>query len=141
MAKEKVICDTDVLIDYFDQTRTRHSDTRLILEEDIGLNNVLMSSITKMELLLGATNKIDFGIVEKKLNRFTIIIILINGRINLKAIELIQSYRLSHGLALADAMIAATAIETKLKLFTYNIKDFKFISKLSLFKTSDTLTK
>ncbi len=45
-----------------------------------------------------------------------------------------QSYRLSHGLALADAMIAATAIQTELELFTYNTRDFKFITKLGLYQ-------
>ena len=133
MAKEQIICDTDVLIDYFDHAKSRHVDTRLIIEEKIGLGNIFISSITKMELLLGARNKADLNTIEKKLNRFSLI--LINPSINLKAIELIQLYRLSHGLALADSMIAATAIETGVKLFTYNLKDFKFVAKLSLYKS------
>lgn len=37
MAKEKVICDTDVLIDYFDATQKRHQETKLILEQNIGI--------------------------------------------------------------------------------------------------------
>lgn len=131
MAKEKIICDTDVLIDYFDVTQKRHPETKLILEQNIGISNILISSITKMELILGATNKADLNTISKKLNRFSIL--LINEAINLRAIDLVQTYRLSHGLALADAMIAATAIQIELELFTYNIKDFRFISKLSLF--------
>jgi len=132
MATEKVICDTDVIIDYFDARQNRHEETRLILEQKIGFQNILISSITKMELILGATNKADLHKISRDLNRFGVL--LINPEINLRAIDLVQSYRLSHGLALADAMIAATAIQTELKLFTYNIKDFKFISKLSLYK-------
>ncbi|GAA3989615.1 type II toxin-antitoxin system VapC family toxin [Mucilaginibacter dorajii] len=132
MAAEKVICDTDVIIDYFDACQNRHEETRVILEQTIGFQNILISSITKMELILGATNKVDLQKISKNLNRFSVL--LINPEINLRAIDLVQSYRLSHGLALADAMIAATAIQTELKLFTYNNKDFKFISKLSLFK-------
>lgn len=131
MAKEKIICDTDVLIDYFDATKKRHQETKLILELNIGFSNILISSITKMELLLGATNKADLNIISKKLHRFSVI--LINESINLRAIDLVQTYRLSHGLALADSIIAATAIQTELGLFTYNTKDFKFISKLSLY--------
>jgi predicted nucleic acid-binding protein len=49
------------------------------------------------------------------------------------AIELIKTYRLSHGLAIPDALIAATAIITELELFTYNQRDFRFISGLKLF--------
>lgn len=85
-----------------------------------------------MELLLGVSNKADLKIINKSLNRFSVL--LINPAINLRAIDLVYKYRLSHGLALADAMIAATAIQTELQLFTYNIKDFKFISELALYQ-------
>ncbi len=132
MAAEIILCDTDVIIDYFDATQKRHEETKFIIEQEIGLANVLISSITKMELLLGATNKADLNIISKSLKGFSIL--LINPSINLTAIELVQSYRLSHGLALADAMIAASAIHVKLKLFTYNTKDFKFISRISLYR-------
>lgn len=121
-----------VIIDYFDARQNRHEETRVILEQTIGFENILISSITKMELILGATNKADLQKISKNLNRFAVL--LINPEINLRAIDLVQSYRLSHGLALADAMIAATTIQTELKLFTYNEKDFKLISKLSLYK-------
>jgi len=131
MAAEGIICDTDILIDYFDAKQKRHEETKIIIEQKIGLNNILISSITKMELILGATNKEDLNIINKSLNRFSVL--LINPAINLRAIDLVYAYRLSHGLALADAMIAATAIQTELELFTYNTKDFKYISKLTLY--------
>nr|WP_121272154.1 type II toxin-antitoxin system VapC family toxin [Pedobacter schmidteae] len=131
MGKKKIICDTDVLIDYFDASQKRHSKTKLILDQNIGLSNILISSITKMELILGATNKADLTTISKKLNRFSVL--LINEAISLRAIDLVQTYGLSHGLALADSMIAATAIQTELELFTYNVKDFRFIAKLDMF--------
>ncbi|MDQ8003269.1 MAG: type II toxin-antitoxin system VapC family toxin [Pedobacter sp.] len=132
MASKQVICDTDILIDYFDVRQKRHEQTKRIIEQVIGLENILISSITKMELLIGATNKEDLKIIDKSLKRFGVI--LINPEINLTAISIAYEYRLSHGLALADAMIAATSIQTDLELFTYNTKDFKFIKNLSLFK-------
>ncbi|TBO38863.1 type II toxin-antitoxin system VapC family toxin [Pedobacter kyonggii] len=131
MAKEKIICDTDVSIDYFDKNKSRNVSTITLLETDIGLDNVIISSITKMELLSGATNKLDLNIINKKLSRFSIV--LINERINLTAINLMQNFKLSHGLPIPDSLIAATAIETELKLFTYNLKDFRFISDLTLY--------
>ena len=67
MAKEKIICDTDVLIDYFDGYQSRHADTKSIIEQKIGLENILISSITKMELLSGANNKEELQIIQKKL--------------------------------------------------------------------------
>ncbi|WP_316847456.1 PIN domain-containing protein [Pedobacter psychrodurus] len=69
MAKEKIICDTDVLIDYFDKNKNRNASATTIIESVIGLDNVIISSITKMELLCGATNKIDLSIINKKLKK------------------------------------------------------------------------
>ena len=66
MAKTKIICDTDILIDYWDTSNSRHTRTKEILENHIGLNNVVPSAITKMELLLGATNKADLNQLNKK---------------------------------------------------------------------------
>ena len=48
------------------------------------------------------------------------------------AIELIDSYSNSHGLLLADALIAATALEYDLTLITYNTKHFQFIKGLKV---------
>ncbi len=50
------------------------------------------------------------------------------------AIELIDTYSNSHGLLLADAIIAATALEYDLTLITYNTKHFHFIKDLKLLK-------
>jgi len=60
--------------------------------------------------------------------------ILLSPEITRKTIELLNTYHLSHGLAIPDALIAATAIETKLTLFSYNVRDFKFIKGLNLYR-------
>jgi predicted nucleic acid-binding protein len=49
-----------------------------------------------------------------------------------RAIELLQSYFLSHGLLIADALIAATAIENNIPLLSKNQRDFRFIQELNL---------
>jgi len=131
MATRVVICDTDVLIDYFDANQLRHNDTKIIIEETISLNQIAISAITKMELLFGATNKTEFNQIDKLTKRFGLL--LINDEITGKALELMKTYRLSHGLAIPDAIIAATVIITKLELFTYNQRDFRFITGLKLF--------
>ena len=132
MATEKVICDTDVIIDYLDDKRTRWAAATKILENEIGLDNLVISAITKIELIAGVSNKTDLRILNQKINRFDVF--LINPAITTIAIHLIENYKLSHGLALPDAFIASTSLHTNLELFTYNVKDYKFIAGLQLYK-------
>ena len=132
MAKKKIICDTDIMIDYWDTSQKRYSSTVEILDNQIGLDNIVLSAITKMELISGATNKNDLNKISKSLNRFNIA--LINNEITIEGFHLLEKYKLSHGLNLPDCFIAATAIVAELELFTYNVKDYKFISHLKLYK-------
>lgn len=87
MAKKKIICDTDVMIDYWDKTKPRHITTKSILETSIELDNVILSAITKMELMLGAFDKTDMVKITKKLTRFNIA--LVNNDITMKAFDLL----------------------------------------------------
>ena len=133
MAEKIVICDTDVMIDYWNENSQRHSSTKRIVEDSIGLNNIMLTSITQMELIVGSLNKADLNRINKNIHQFRIA--LIDNNISQSAIKLLQTYRLSHGLALPDSLIAATALILDLELFTYNIKDYKFIDGLVLFNT------
>ena len=56
MATQKIICDTDVLIEFFDENKTRHSETAATIEK-IGMDNILISAISKMELIKGTRHK------------------------------------------------------------------------------------
>lgn len=87
-----------------------------------------------MELVNGAGNKNELDRINRDIHQFKIA--LIDNSITQTAIQLLQDYRLSHGLAIPDALIAATAIHLKSELFTYNIKDYKFIDGLNLYKVS-----
>lgn len=132
MATIKVVCDTDVMIDYWDVSSKRHSQTKIIIEDKIGLDNIVLSAITKMELLMGANNKTEESTIKKKLGRFNIA--LINNDITILAIELFETYRLSQGLAIPDCFIGSTTRILNLELFTYNLKDFRYMSELKLFE-------
>ena len=133
MAEKKIICDTDVMIDYWDESNVRHKETKLILENEIGLDNVVLTAITKIELLAGAINKKEIDKIDRKLNRFNIT--LLNNHITIKAFELMLNYRCSHGLALPDCFIAATVMIFDLQFFTYNKKDFKFIAAIKFYNS------
>ena len=119
------LCDTCILIDYLKgkaEIQQKLSNDR---EQGIG-----MSSITYMELMVGALNKRELGIIKKAFADFEII--EVSESISIKAKNLIEKYTKSHGLLIPDALIAATALELGLPIYTANVKDFQFISDLVL---------
>jgi predicted nucleic acid-binding protein len=89
-----------------------------------------ISTITYLELLIGAQNKNEQRKIERFLRRFDHI--PINEATSHSAIDLIRQYRLSHGLLLADAMIAATAITLQLPLASKNQRDDHSITQRML---------
>ena len=119
------------MIDYFKSSSQRHPETKRHIEAEIGLNFIVMSAVTKMELIVGVKNKVDLAILNKQIKRFNIL--TINQEITSTALKLLEDYRLSHGLTMADSLIAASAIYLRLELFTYNKRDFQFIEGLSLY--------
>lgn len=93
METEQVICDTDVMIDYLDKRNSRHELTRQIIKEQIGLDNVVLSAITKIELIAGALNKSDLRSINKNITGFSLV--LIEPEITTLAINYIETYKLS----------------------------------------------
>ncbi|GAB4436588.1 MAG: hypothetical protein OHK0011_19700 [Turneriella sp.] len=120
-----ILIDTDVMVEFLKGS----SKTAAELEE-IGANKIAISAVTKMELLVGAANAREVNQIEKSLA--AILEISISESISAKAIELIKKYAKSHGLKIPDGIIAATAMDQSIDLFTYNVRDFKFIEGLTL---------
>ena len=83
MANSKVICYTDVMNDYWDTKCRRHRETKLMIDDIVGLDNLVISAITKMELLMGARDKSEETSIGKKLLRLNIE--LINNEITNEA--------------------------------------------------------
>src|SRR6201999_2847711 len=112
----RIICDTDVLIDYLEADKPRHLQTKEIIGHKIGLDNVVISIISKMELIAGAANKNELRVINK--NIYYLSTLLINPEISSISFHLIEKYKLSHNLNIPDAIVAATSIYAKLPLFT-----------------------
>lgn len=85
-----------------------------------------------MELIAGIENKAELRSLKNNIDLFTTL--HLNQQITLIALELMETYKLSHGLEIPDALIAATSLYTGFDLYTYNLKDFKFIPELKLYK-------
>jgi tRNA(fMet)-specific endonuclease VapC len=128
-----ILLDTDVLINLFDPFKSNHDIADNILKDLLSHNiEMYVSTITEIELVQGNKSSTDKKGLIKKLEFFKSL--SITEEISIKAKELIFTYSSSHGLFLADAFIAATALQLEMPLFTFNKKDFKFIKNLKLYE-------
>jgi len=120
-----VLCDTNVIIEFF-----KGNNKTLKELEQIGFDNIAISTITVMELYYGALNKKELSKIKRCINSLNVL--QIDSSISEISKELIEKYSKSHNLMIPDAIIAATAISIKMDLYTYNLKDFSFIKELKL---------
>lgn len=120
-----IICDTNIFISLF-----RELPDTVTQLKSIGDGNVLMPSVTVMELYRGMENKKEMKEMDNKIKQYNVI--HFNQAVSEKAVELIHLYKLSYNLQIPDAIIGAMSIIYQLPLFTYNKKDFKFMSGIIL---------
>ena len=123
---ELTLVDTDILID------AAHKDEMAVtvLQNLESTSGLAVSIVTQMELVVGCRNKTEQRELAKFLQRFQVI--HLSASISQRGLELLQQYRLSHGLLIPDGLIAATAIETAIPLISKNQKDYRFIDGLQL---------
>ena len=121
-----ILIDTDILIDVGRGVELAAAR----LEAEAKTSTLAISVITQMELIIGCRNKEKLRNLEKFLLPFEIV--KLNEVISDTAVDLLGKYRLSHGLLIADALIAATAITIKAPFLSKNQSDYRFISGLNL---------
>lgn len=122
-----VLCDTDVIIEFY-----RNNPDIIAELKKIGQQNIAVSTVTAGELIYGALNKRELIQIKKDLKN--LILIDIDNKTCDLFLELLSKYALSHKLAIPDGFIAATAIVNDVELFTLNLKDYRFIDNLKLYK-------
>ncbi len=122
-----ILCDTNIFIEFYkgnaDVIQTLHA---------IGANNISVSVITKAELFYGARNKQELARITRHLTLCRCY--SINDADSALFIRLMLDYSLSHKPSIPDMLIAATAINHNLELYTMNNKDFKFITDIKLYR-------
>lgn len=94
--------------------------------------NVGIETVVYIECIQGSISNLDKRRIKRSLQKLKFC--PLTNDIAQKAIELIDAHSNSHGLFLADAIIAATALEYDLILITYNTKHFQFIKGLKVLK-------
>lgn len=128
-----MIIDSDILID---ASRNQAAAIEFLIHSN-NLETLNISVISYLELQAGARNNAELQRIEKFLSRF--VVIAIDSDISHRAVALMRQYRLSHGLALPDALIAATALEEGETLATCNLRDFSFILGLQIVSPNSSI--
>lgn len=109
-----VLIDTDVLIDV-----ARNVPDAITSLQHVAKHAALaVSAVTQMELFVGCHNKTELRKVERFLTQFTVV--RITEQMSDMAVDLVRQYRLSHGLLIADALVAASALVLNEPLLTKN---------------------
>ena len=126
-----MIFDTDVLIWCFrgDEKAARAIDS---------CGERLISAVTLMELHQGACNKTEQKAISKFVREMNFRVLPINENISHRACIYVEEFCLKAAMQMADALIAATAVELAKTLYTANHKHYKAVTELEtkIFKPS-----
>lgn len=87
-----------------------------------------------MEIVQGMQNRKELEAFIRQLRKWSVAIIQIDRDISARAMTYVEEYHLSHSLAIADALIAATAIDSGEHLLTANDKHYKPVKNLKIEK-------
>ena len=120
-----MLVDTDVLIWNF-----RGNFRAATLLDDMGAMTI--SAVTYMELVQGVRNKEELQALRRAIRYWNAVIQNMDADISARAIFLVESYALSHGMQMADALIAATALSLGTPLLTANDKHYRHIDDLNI---------
>jgi predicted nucleic acid-binding protein len=120
-----MLVDTDVLIWYL-----RGEKKAVDLIDHI--KSFEISAVSYMEILHGLRSKIELRSWKEYIKARGVQVILIDHDITTKAIYWTEEFGLSHGLRLADALIAASADVYGKELLSGNVADYRFIPGLTI---------
>jgi predicted nucleic acid-binding protein len=91
-----------------------------------------VSAVTYMELVQGVRNKTELQSLRRALRFWDASVLPLDADISARAMFLVETYSLGHGLQMADALIAATALSSGLSLLTANDKHYRMVDGLEL---------
>jgi len=97
-----------------------------------GASERKVSVVSYMELLQGARDKAEARDIKSFITDLSFTIVPLSENVGHRALVYIEEYALSSSMFVADAIIAATAVENHLTLCTGNRKHYKHINDLEL---------
>lgn len=123
----RVVFDTDVLIWYFRGDEGAQRFLARVLYE-----NRAVSSLTVMELIQGCRRQDELRAVKGFIAENIPLLLHPDEAICIRAMALLEEYAFSMGVRMADALIAATALDGRHLLATANVRHYRMISGLDL---------
>ncbi|MBN1317889.1 MAG: type II toxin-antitoxin system VapC family toxin [Anaerolineales bacterium] len=123
MMEKSVLLDTDVLIDYL---RGHHKAVDLVTACS---SQIILSAIVVAELYAGVKGEKELRILDNFISLFRIVPVSVEiaraGGLYKK------EYAPSHGVGLADGILAATAVAEQAEFKTLNVKHYPMIKGLA----------
>jgi tRNA(fMet)-specific endonuclease VapC len=126
MGKKNILIDTDIIIKLYRGNNEKKKQLEPIRTQ------LAVSEITAIELLLGCNTKRKQFDIKKNLRAYDYI--SLNAGIGQIAFKLVLKYSVKNNFHVPDLLIASTAIQTQLPLFTDNKHHFEFIEELELYE-------
>ena len=120
-----MLLDTDVLIWYM---RGNPKAAAFVA----GLPAFSLSAVTYMEVVQGMRNKRELLALRRVLRSWRAPVLPVTEAVTGRAVAYVEQHFLSHAVRLADALVAATAVEHGFPLATANAKHYRPIRELSL---------
>jgi len=120
-----MLIDTDILIWIF---RGNQKAARML----DGTESRHISAVTYMELIQGARDREELRKIKMFLSDYDFDVLPLSENIGHRASIYVEEYGLGMSVRLADALIAATAVEHNLTLITGNRKHYRPIRDLDL---------
>ena len=120
-----ILVDTDVLVWNF----RGNEKAALALEECPGF---YLSAVTYMELLQGLRNKRELRALRQSMHQWDAELFQITEDISSRAVYLVEEFGLSHAMAMADGLIAATALHLGATLLTANDRHYRHVDGLEV---------
>jgi predicted nucleic acid-binding protein len=91
-----------------------------------------VSAVTYMELVQGMRNRREFAKLRADLKLWQVRLLPVTEPISARAVALVERHFLPHHVQLADALVAATALQHDLVLVSSNSKHFRPVQGLRL---------
>ena len=120
-----MLVDTDVLVWLF---RGRESARASVA----GRTDVKLSAVTYMELVQGVRNRGELRLLRRTIGANAWQVVPLSESIGHRATLYVENHALSHGMRLADALVAATAVECGESLLTANLRHYRLLREVSL---------